>query len=88
MLTDGFPTIGVDLGAQALSPQDAAALADRVMMPTLSGASVVVAGLGRVAEGTPPSSVAEALVAYYAALCRKTTAAKCVSVTDYATAGR
>ena len=88
VLTDGFQTIGVDLGARALSPQDAAALADQVAVPKLSGASVVVAGLGRVAAGTPSSSVVEGLVAYYDALCRKAMAAECVSVTDYATEGR
>ena len=88
VLTDGFQTIGVDLGAQALSPQDAAALADQVAVPKLSGASVVVAGLGRVAAGTPPSAAVEGLVAFYDALCRKAMAAECVSVTDYATEGR
>ena len=88
VLTDGFQTIGVDLGAQALSAQDATALADRVAVPKLPGASVVVAGLGRVAGGTPPSAVVEGLVAYYDALCQKTTAAECISVTDYATEGR
>lgn len=88
VLTDGFQTIGVDLGTRALSTQEATALADQVMVPELPGASVVVAGLGRVAEGAPSSSVVEGLVAYYDALCRKTTAAECVSVTDYATEGR
>ena len=88
VLTDGFQTIGLDLGAQALSPQDAAALTDQVVVPNLPGASVVVAGLGRVAGSTPSSSMVEGLVAYYDALCQKTTAAECISVTDYATEGR
>lgn len=87
VLTDGFQTVGVDLGSQALSAQEAVALADQVAMPKLPGASVVVAGLGRVAEGTPSSSVVEGLVAYYDALCQKAAAAECVSVTDYATKG-
>ena len=88
VLTDGFQTIGLDLGAQALSPQDAAALTDQVVVPNLPGASVVVAGLGRVAGSTPSSSMVEGLVAYYDALCQKTTAAECISVTEYATEGR
>lgn len=88
ILTDGFQTVGVDLGARALSTQEAAAMADQVAVPKLPGAFVVVAGLGRVAEGTPPSSVVEGLTNFYTTLCRKTAAAKCVSVTDYATEGR
>lgn len=88
VLTDGFQTIGVDLGAQAMSSQEAAALADQVLVPKLPGASVVVAGLGRVAEGAPPSSVVEGLKVYYDELCRKTAASECLSVTDYATEGR
>ncbi|MGH3904693.1 MAG: hypothetical protein ACRDTE_10955 [Pseudonocardiaceae bacterium] len=88
ILTDGFQTVGVDLGARPLSTQEAAALADQVAVPKLAGAFVVVAGLGRVAEGTPQSSVVEGLVSYYNALCRKAAAAECTSVTDYATEGR
>ncbi|MGH4012995.1 MAG: hypothetical protein ACRDSL_03485 [Pseudonocardiaceae bacterium] len=88
ILTDGFQTVGVDLSAWALSTQEVLALADQVAMPKLPGASVVVAGLGRVAEGTPKSSVVEGLVSYYDVLCQKTAAAECRSVTDYATEGR
>lgn len=88
LLTDGFQNIGVDLGARALSKDEAAALAHQVAVPLLPGASVVVAGLGRVAGDPPPSQIVEGLVAYYDALCQKTTASKCVSVTDYTTEGR
>lgn len=88
VLTDGFQTIGIDLGARALSEQEVAALADLGTMPQLPGASVVVAGLGRVAGEPPPSNVVEGLVAYYDALCHKTGAAQCVSVTAYAPEGR
>jgi hypothetical protein len=52
VLSDGVQNVGVDLGARALTKQEAAALADQVAVPQLPGASVVVAGLGRVA-GTP-----------------------------------
>lgn len=88
LLTDGFQTVGVALDARALSKAEAAALAGQVSVPELPGASVVVAGLGRVAGSPPPSAVVEGLVAYYDALCQKTGAAKCVSVTDFTPEGR
>jgi len=88
MFTDGLQNIGVDLGATVLTKEQATALADQVMVPKLPGASVVVAGLGRVAEGTPPSALVEGLVAYYDRLCQRTEAATCTSVSDYAPQGR
>jgi hypothetical protein len=88
VLSDGFQNFGVDLGARALTRQEATGLADQAAVPQLPGASVVVAGLGRVAGNPPPSQVVEGLVAYYDRLCQRTGAAKCVSVTDYATEGR
>jgi hypothetical protein len=88
IFTDGFQNVGVDLGARALTKQEATALADRVAVPQLPGASVVAAGLGRVAGNPPPSNVVEGLVSFYDALCAKTAAATCVSVTDYTTPGR
>jgi hypothetical protein len=87
LLTDGFQNIRVDLDAKALSRSEAVALADRVTIPRLPRASVVVAGLGRVA-GTPPrSDVVEGLVTFYAALCRRSGAAQCRAVTDYTPEG-
>jgi hypothetical protein len=88
LLTDGFQNIGVDLGARAVRKDEAAALAQQVAVPMLPEATVVVAGLGRIAGTPPPSNVVEGLIAYYDALCRKTAAARCVSVTDYATEGK
>ncbi|MFM9590285.1 hypothetical protein ACKI1J_14405 [Streptomyces scabiei] len=88
VFTDGFQNIGVDLGKRAVSKEEAVQLANKTDVPKLPGASVTVAGLGRVA-GTPPrSAVVEGLVNFYDALCKKTGAAKCVSVTDYAPEGR
>jgi len=87
VLTDGFQNIGVDLSTRALSRHEAAALADQLLVPDLSGASVVVAGLGRVAGNPPPSAVVEGLIDFYDALCQRTGAAHCLSVTDY-TAGQ
>jgi len=88
VFTDGFQTVGVQLGRRALSKQEAIALADKTTIPKLPGAAVTVAGLGRVAGSPPPSEVVEGLVAYYTALCRKADAATCVSVTDYEAAGQ
>jgi hypothetical protein len=88
ILTDGCQNISVDLCSRPLSKQEVTGLAGQVTVPQLPGASVTVAGLGRVA-GTPPSSqVAEQLIMYFDAVCAQTAAAKCVSVTDYATEGR
>ncbi|UQS22858.1 hypothetical protein L1857_08525 [Amycolatopsis thermalba] len=88
VFTDGFQNVGVNLGARALSKQEAEALANQVNVPKLTGATVVIAGLGRVAGVAPRSDVVEGLVAYYDALCRESGAAKCLSVTDYTAAGQ
>lgn len=83
LLTDGFQNEGVNLGAQALDPQQAKALVEEVPVTRLSGASVVVAGLGRVAGPPPSSKVVEGLVAYYDALCHRAAAAVCISVSEF-----
>lgn len=89
LLTDGFQTVGTShLGSKPLTTRQAVTLANQVEMPKLPGASVVVAGLGHVAGAAPRSAVVEGLVAYYDALCHKTTATSCSSVTDYTPEGR
>lgn len=88
LLTDGFQTIGIDLGAHLLSPQQAAALADQVTMPKLPGTSIIVAGLGRIAVQAAATDVVNELVSYYNELCHNAAAASCLSVTDYAGDGR
>lgn len=88
LLTDGLHNIGGKLAARAVDEDAATALAAQTDVPTLPNAVVVIAGLGRVAGTPPPSRVVEGLVAYYDALCGRTKAATCVSVTDYAAAGR
>ncbi len=87
VLTDGLNNIGTDLQSPVLTPAQAADLAATVNVPALPGASITVAGLGRVDGDPAPSSLVEGLVAFYNALCVKTGAKTCVSVTDY-TAGR
>ncbi|GAA4536564.1 hypothetical protein [Amycolatopsis samaneae] len=88
LLTDGFENINITLDQGAVTKEQAAHLAGKVAVPQLPGASVVVAGLGRVASDPPRSDVVDGLVAFYDALCQRTAAAQCVSVTDYAVAGR
>jgi hypothetical protein len=84
VLSDGFQNVGVDLVARPLNKQEAEALAGQVTLPKLPGASVTVAGLGRVAGERPSSSIVEGLVSFYDALCHRTEASKCLSVSDYA----
>ncbi|UIX33359.1 hypothetical protein [Streptomyces sp. GQFP] len=88
VLTDGFQNVGMDLSKRATSKKEAAELANKTDVPKLPGASVTVAGLGRVAGSPPRSDIVEGLVNFYDALCKKTGAAKCVSVTDYTSEGR
>jgi hypothetical protein len=83
LFTDGVQNVGVDLGSQILTDQAATALADTFDVPRLSGASVTVAGLGRVAGPPLTSALAEGLVSFYNALCKRADAADCLSVTDY-----
>jgi hypothetical protein len=88
ILTDGLQNVGtVKLGAP-MPQADAAALAGRVTVPRLAGADIVVAGLGHVAGKPVSSATAEGLVAFYDALCHRASAARCITVTGYTTAGR
>ncbi|MCP2264627.1 hypothetical protein APR03_001965 [Promicromonospora thailandica] len=89
IFTDGFQNVGgVKLGKKALSEQEATSLAEKTSVPELAGASVAVAGLGRVAGSPPSSEVVEGLVSLYDALCAKTGAENCLSVTEYAGVNR
>lgn len=88
LLTDGLQTVGVDLYKKALTKQEATELAEQMAVPKLPGASVTVAGLGRVTGSPPPSMVVEGLVAFYDALSKKTGAATFRSVTTYVAEGR
>jgi hypothetical protein len=88
LLTDGLQTAGFVLGNQPLDAKTAAALADKVSVPQLPGASITVAGIGQVASDPPSSAVVDGVVAFYNALCHRTGAAHCTSVTDYTATGR
>ena len=82
LVTDGLANVGPVQITSALSKEQAAALAEQVSVPTLpSDASVTVVGLGRVAGDPVPSPVIEGMVYLYDAICQRTGAAECLSVT-------
>ncbi|TMQ91744.1 hypothetical protein ETD83_29525 [Actinomadura soli] len=88
VFTDGLENVERRVGGRGFTVRKAKQLAATTTVPKLPGASLTVAGLGRVAGKPPRSSVVEGLVAYYTALCKKSGAASCLAVTDYAQAGR
>lgn len=82
LLTDGLSNLGLSTEV-VLTNEEATSLADSIVMPDLTGASVTVAGLGRVAGDPLPSAMVEGLVAFYDRLCANTSASSCLSVTDW-----
>jgi hypothetical protein len=88
LLTDGFETEHFHFYVHPPTPAEATVLAQRVTMPQLPGAEVVVAGLGREVGPAAPSTVVDGLRAFYQAVCHRTGAARCVSVSDYEAASR
>ncbi len=65
---------------------NAAAAADlgaRVSVPDLEGATVTIAGLGKVSGPPPPSEYIASLKVFYSAVCTRSRAAECRVVTDY-----
>lgn len=88
LLTDGFQSVGTIIGNRPLSSSDAATLAGYFDLPQLPGATITVAGIGKTNDPQPaPTEVVDGLKAFYAAICERTGAATCVTVTDYAPAG-
>jgi hypothetical protein len=81
--TSGFGR-GVPTSAGGAGPDLAAARS----FPDLSGAGVVVAGLGKVGRGAPtPTPVVDALRAFYTRACARTHAGSCLVITDLAPLG-
>jgi hypothetical protein len=63
-------------------------LAATTAAPVLTGADVVVAGLGKVGRGAPtPTPVVDALRRFYTRTCERTGARSCLAVTDLAPLG-
>lgn len=68
-----------------LTPKTATTLADEVTVPDLRGATVTIAGLGRVGSGPRPSTTTvRALIAFYRGACERTGAA-CRATADITT---
>lgn len=83
LLTDGFETAHFNFYTAPPTSADAATLAEQVSLPSLPGAVVVAAGLGREVGPAAPSTVVDGLRAFYNAVCHRTSAATCTSVSDY-----
>lgn len=81
ILTDGLTNQGVIIDHE-LTDEQATALADSVILPDLSGATVSVVGIGRVAGDPLSSGFIAGLKAFYTRLCANTSADKCLVVTD------
>lgn len=58
-------------------------LAEEVSVPDLTGATVTLAGIGRVGDGAPPSTdLVNALRTFYIRVCERTGATGCLATTD------
>ncbi|TDD28365.1 hypothetical protein E1218_07545 [Kribbella turkmenica] len=87
ILTDGFQTVGRRVTAP-IEITKARAVGMTVNVPRLPDATVTVAGVGKVAAGSAPSSgMTNALIGYWDGVCHRAKAAQCTVVTDYV-AGR
>lgn len=78
--TDGIATAGVDFDSD-LSPAAATNLATGPSVPTLKGAQITFAGIGKQAGAPPSTRFVDALKAYWRIVCRRT-GATCRVVTD------
>ncbi|WP_328995801.1 hypothetical protein OG394_14165 [Kribbella sp. NBC_01245] len=88
ILTDGLQTVGKGV-TKPIAMGEARKIGATVLVPRLPDASVTVAGIGKVASGSAPSSaLTNALIGFWDGVCHKTGAASCTTVTDYAATGR
>lgn len=88
LLTDGFHNTGFVLGDRALADAEAKALAAQADVRPLPGARITVAGIGKTAgQDSAPTDIITGMKVFYDALCQRTGAAACTSVTDYTPTG-
>ncbi|WP_433576803.1 hypothetical protein [Nocardia brasiliensis] len=80
--TDGRQTEQVALTDPALTEASARALAQQVQAPNLSGADVLLAGIGKSAGPAPLTRIVDALKAFHGQVCKNSGAARCTVVTD------
>ncbi|MFB6718698.1 hypothetical protein ACFCV3_00970 [Kribbella sp. NPDC056345] len=90
IVSDGYQAgQNISLGGKVLSQAEANAIAARITVPSLPGSSVTVAGIGKVATGKPAdSAIVDGVVRFWNAVCHRSKAEQCSSVTDYTTTGR
>jgi len=78
VLSSGLQTTGEVVTNTDLSQTAALYLANRIPVPSLSGAHLTISGIGVVASGPPaPSGFVEALAAFYTKVCTRTGATAC-----------
>lgn len=88
LLTDGYQNAGFVLGDRALSEADAKALAAQADIPQLPGATITVAGIGKTpGQDSASTEVITGMKTFYDALCQRSGAGSCSSVTDYTPTG-
>ncbi|KAF0835703.1 hypothetical protein [Nocardia caishijiensis] len=80
----GVQTVGTSLSDPSLTPEQAMQLADRVVAPNLSGATVRLTDVGKTPGRSLPTSYVDALKAFYTKACQASRAASCAVVTDAA----
>jgi hypothetical protein len=90
ILSDGYQAgDGISLGGSALTREQAAKIADKALLPKLPDASITVAGIGKITTGKPSASaIVNGVAWFWDAVCKRTGASSCSSVTDYTTPGR
>lgn len=86
--TDGIATAGPDVMKRGTFTVSAARVAGtRITVPSLAGAKVRFAGIGRLAEGKqPPTEFTNAVTTYYQTACARTKAT-CLVTNDYTKGG-
>ncbi|MFL6090462.1 MAG: hypothetical protein ACJ71Z_10005 [Aeromicrobium sp.] len=82
VVSDGMQNKAIDIG-DASDSTEAEAMAHQLVVPDLSGADILITGLGNRNGAKPSSKHAELLVAFYTALCSRMNVAKCLANTEY-----
>jgi hypothetical protein len=78
----------IETSGNLVADDPASKLAANIAVPDLTGADVIVAGLGKVGRGAPtPTRVVEALRDFYGQVCERTNADSCLVITDLAPLG-
>lgn len=79
--TDGLTNVSVD-PTTAADADAARTLADQQSVPDLSGASLQIVGIGKLASGEVPSATVAAVTAFWEQVCQNTGASTCQVSTE------